>query len=342
MNTIELAKGNYQAIYAALFPDLKYNTKHQPCIICGGKDRFRFFSDYQETGGAICNQCGAGNGITWVMRALGCNFKEASRQIESILGINRDNQNSFDDVVINLKKQRQKQEAKEQTRIKALIPYKKHQLNTLLAKVRPITEVNAALDYLCNRGLGELIASDDLPEVWGAVESLEYNEESKKAIYPALVAPVVSSGELVNVHRTYIANNGQKAPVEHAKKLMPSIYPGAMKGAAIKLYPAGSRLAIAEGIETALAVRVAKPDLPVWATVTAYGMKTVKLPGMVAEVFIMADLDATETGEKAAIELQKRLQREGRKAVVCLPDGAIPEGAKGIDWLDMLNQGVAV
>ena len=46
---------------------------------------------------------------------------------------------------------------------------------------------------------------------------------------------------------------GTKRRLESPKKLMPSLYPGAMNGAAIQLYPAGSTLALAEGIETALA-----------------------------------------------------------------------------------------
>lgn len=336
MSATELAKGNYSLIYGVIFPDVKQqHTKHQPCPVCGGKDRFRLYADWQETGGAICNQCEAGNGFTWIMRALGCNFREAYSRVEQILGVDR-NDPDIAQMLASLKKRQAEQEAIRQSRIEAEKPYKHHQLISVLRQAKPIQEVGAALLYLHHRGLGELIERNDWPQ-WGAVDALQYQDDNTKATYPALVAPVVLKDQLVNVHRTFITMEGNKAPVESPKKLMPSLYPGAMNGAAIQLYPAGSTLALAEGIETALAIRIAQPDLPVWATVSANGLQSVRLPGQVCKVFIMADLDASQAGEKAAYALQQRLRKEGREALVCLPDAPIPAGAKGIDWLDVLN-----
>jgi putative DNA primase/helicase len=54
------------------------NGQHGPCPCCGGKDRFRVFDDFAETGGVICNQCGSfpdGISTTAWLRSYGC--KEA-------------------------------------------------------------------------------------------------------------------------------------------------------------------------------------------------------------------------------------------------------------------------
>ncbi|MCA9367679.1 toprim domain-containing protein [Candidatus Kaiserbacteria bacterium] len=92
-----IAAGKWLAIFSAVFPSLRLNhKKHQPCPVCGGKDRFRLFPDWEETGGAICNQCGAGNGITWIMRFSNEGFAEACKLVERILGIDINNSSRLD------------------------------------------------------------------------------------------------------------------------------------------------------------------------------------------------------------------------------------------------------
>lgn len=335
----DLAKGQYPRIFGEVFPNLVQDTKHQPCPICGGKDRFRLFPDWQETGGAICNQCKAGNGFTWIMRAHDFSFPDACRMVEQILGIDQQSPD-FERMAAQAKIRQAEQGAKRKAKIEAQKPERYRSYRAILNRAKPIQEVPAALQYLRNRGLGELIDREDLPPGLGAVDCLQYKEGDAVFKYPALVAPVLLNGQLVNVHRTYLDAAGHKAPISSPKKLMPSLYPGAMTGAVVPLYPSLAKiatLALAEGTETALSVRVAMPDLPVWATVSAHGLKSVQLPGKVCKVFIMGDLDASGAGQKAAYTLQQRLRKEGREAVVLLPDGPIPAGAKGVDWLDVLN-----
>lgn len=80
--------------------------------------------------------------------------------------------------------------------------------------------------------------------------------------FPAQLAAVQDvTGRITGIHRTYLTPDGQgKAPVSPAKRML-----GEMWGSAIRLSPAGRVMGIAEGIETGLAVRLARPDLPVWA-----------------------------------------------------------------------------
>lgn len=94
-------------------------------------------------------------------------------------------------------------------------------------------------------------------------------------------------------------------------------------------------LAVAEGIETALSVSTAM-RIPCWATISAGGMKSLIIPDDVRYLLIMADKDANHVGEKAAEELRRRMVALGRDVFVFTPEDPIPEGAKGIDWNDVL------
>lgn len=59
-------------------PKFFQTKKHQPCIYCGGNDRARWTNKVSEDGdgGIICNQCGSGDGIAWVMKMRGEPFSE--------------------------------------------------------------------------------------------------------------------------------------------------------------------------------------------------------------------------------------------------------------------------
>lgn len=66
--------------------------RNGPCPKCDGNDRWRVYGDFNETGGAICNQCGQGqtgggmaDGFAVTMWFLGCDFKEAVRLVSEWL-----------------------------------------------------------------------------------------------------------------------------------------------------------------------------------------------------------------------------------------------------------------
>jgi Toprim domain len=112
-------------------------------------------------------------------------------------------------------------------------------------------------------------------------------------------------GSLANIHETYI-EQGRKAAVNAPKKL--GRRKGAMRGAAIRLYNATDRLAIAEGIESALAVR-AMTGWPVWSGINAGQLALIEIPPGVSEVEIWPDPD--RAGMDAALTLRKRLVAAG-------------------------------
>ena len=92
---LEHASGHWPAILGALagLSSEQLTDKHQPCPLCGGKDRYRF-DDQDGSGSWYCNQCGgpsqsggAGNGMELLMRRTGWTFAEAAKRVEQHLGI---------------------------------------------------------------------------------------------------------------------------------------------------------------------------------------------------------------------------------------------------------------
>ena len=140
---------------------------------------------------------------------------------------------------------------------------------------------------------------------------------------PVMVARVEGPGGLLGLHLTTLEPDGRG---RKEKKLAKGSKP---KGGAIRIYPLeeGQPLALAEGIETALAVREVT-GWPVWATIAAPFMREVIVPPEVEEVLIAADHD--RAGIDAARALARKLLREGRRVRMAVPP------VEGEDWLDVL------
>jgi hypothetical protein len=142
---------------------------------------------------------------------------------------------------------------------------------------------------------------------------------------PVMVARVEGVKGLLGLHLTTLEPDGRG---RREKRLAKGSRP---KGGAIRLFPpeAGKALALAEGIETALAVREAT-GWPVWATVAAGFMPGVVLPPEAHEVVVCPDHD--KAGLEAAHALARRLLREGRRVRLAVPP------VEGEDWLDALKR----
>lgn len=81
---VNAAKGQWPHILPALGVNVVLN-RHQPCPVCQGKDRFRF-DDKDGRGTWYCNQCGAGDGLSLVSKALAVSVAEAASQVNSVTG----------------------------------------------------------------------------------------------------------------------------------------------------------------------------------------------------------------------------------------------------------------
>ena len=86
----QACRGHWPGIIAALTGiDMSIlDGHHHPCPACGGKDRFRAFNDFQETGGAICSRCHPENcrdGISSLMWLTGWDFKTTINRLAEYL-----------------------------------------------------------------------------------------------------------------------------------------------------------------------------------------------------------------------------------------------------------------
>jgi len=131
-----------------------------------------------------------------------------------------------------------------------------------------------------------------------------------------------TDGEPIGIHRTFLSrDNGGKAPVKPQKTML-----GPCRGGAVRLSPVGTRLMIAEGIETALSAMQATGS-PTWAAMSAPGLRSLHLPPVVRDIIVLADGDAA--GEAAAKAAALRWSRAGRLVRIARPPA-------GVDFNDML------
>lgn len=315
-----MAVGSWVHLLATLapcvLPALERCGKHVPCPIHGGVDGFRVFPDVAETGGGLCNSCGTfADGFSLLMWLNDWSFVEALQAVQHELG--------FSPMWVPPRSSRRPP-------IPQASEGRRAQLQRLWQEGLSLDAPAAhpARRYLEFRIPGLRLGS--WPGVLRLHPALAYHDERGKfqGRHPALLARLQGpDGRGVSIHRTYLTAEGRKAAVDAPKKLMGPSQPGATLGAAIRLFDASSTLAIAEGIETALAVHVAT-SLPVWAAVSANGLARSIIPSTIQTIYICADHDANNVGQRAAYALADRLAREGRAVKVLIPP--LPE----TDWND--------
>ncbi|WP_326490157.1 primase-helicase zinc-binding domain-containing protein, partial [Pectobacterium versatile] len=82
---VKRASGHWPQLLPAVGIRIGATGQHTACPMCEGKDRFRF--DNKEGRGTwICNQCGAGDGLNLVEKALNLTPTEAALKVGAWLG----------------------------------------------------------------------------------------------------------------------------------------------------------------------------------------------------------------------------------------------------------------
>lgn len=321
------AQDKWPYIFEDLAPELGNAMASAPyhvaCPVHGGTDGFRLFNDYAKTGGGVCNSCGPRpRGFSMLAWVKGYQYHEAVEAVAKWLGENG--------------------EDTPQLKERAPVPPPKPLVDPAkaYASIRKVwtaslpLEASAAERYLRQRG----IWPENIPKTLRAHPGLNYFDAKTKTdhgVFPCLLAPIKDKdNRIVSVHRTFLTETGDKAPVPSPKKVMSQC--AEIRGAAIKLYAPEEVLGLTEGIETALAV-YAITRMPVWSCVSAALMELVDIPASVKHVIIWADLDRSNRGIQAAEKLADRLEKEGKTVEIYLPPFAIPPNKKGVDWLDVIN-----
>lgn len=131
-------------------------------------------------------------------------------------------------------------------------------------------------------------------------------------LLPTLIAAVQDVDRRVTgVHRIFLAADGTRK----AGVILPKMMLGRIAGGAVRLGPVAPKIAIAEGLETALSIAQSVPGLSVWAALSTSGMTGIELPPEVREVILCCDGDIP--GKRAGLTAAKRFIAEGRQARIC-------------------------
>jgi hypothetical protein len=151
-----------------------------------------------------------------------------------------------------------------------------------------------------------------------------------RSFHPALIAAVVGGDPAI--HRTFLKPDGSgKAEIESPKLAL-----GATAGHAVRLLQGDpGMLFVAEGIESALSIPKVWTDhrfdwASVWATLSASGMRSLKLPEKPGALCVFADGDTA--GRSAAAALAERACALGWQVRIVDP-------GDGRDANDMLRVG---
>lgn len=271
-----------------------------------------------------CHGCNAGGDlIGYVQQFYGLSFPDACKRIAG---------NHADLVACN-----RAQGVNPSPHKKALDRQEQWQAERKLLMARQIykesrTGVYGLSRYLTARGI-------DIEKIGGVPKSLRLHDHldhkpSGKRM-PAMVAPIQDfSGHFMGVHRTYLNSDYSKTIEKPAKMVL-----GNMRGGAIRLGPVSPHIMIAEGIETALSVKMFYPDVSVWAAVSLGNFLVLRLPPQVRRVTILGDNDMKppKDGQKDPKDMMKdaalRIKNDlpGRHVILCWPD-------KGQDFNDMLEK----
>lgn len=154
---------------------------------------------------------------------------------------------------------------------------------------------------------------------------------------PAMLAAMTNlAGRIVAVHRTWLtigpdgrwgkvkiphpSDEGKFLPAKKvyawgdgcAIRLASGLGPKGGKGPPLNRCPAGTRVYIAEGIETALSARILRPEARVLAAYSLSNMGKVGLPPEVTEVVLITDHDLHEQAQAQLAEAVELHRKAGR------------------------------
>lgn len=299
------AKGRWKEILMGLGVDGKFlNGHHQPCPFCGGVDRFRF-TNHEEEGFYYCNQCGSGTAFHLAAQVLNKNYGEVCKMIETLLG-----SGPIEPVKMDRSGDAEK-------------------VRKIWEDCRDLERDDPVCRYLIGRGIDT--ASNVLKYHVGIFDG------GSGKTYHSMVAPITGpTGEMLGIHITHLENPAAdkwiKAGIEAPKKQRKIA--DTISGGAIRLFDPDpdDGVGIAEGIETALAVRKMW-NVPCWSVMNATGIEKFRVPNpQPRRITIYADNDKNFVGMKAAYNLANRLAIKDEYWAVFVEHPMIIG-----DFLDLLN-----
>ena len=181
----------------------------------------------------------------------------------------------------------------------------------LFAMAQPISGT-LVKTYLSTRGITDLHGTGSLrfhPRCY-----YRPDEHSPTETWPAMIASVTDlAGRQTGAHRTWLAADGSdKAPIDTPRRAM-----GDLLGHSVRFGVAGDVMAAGEGIETILSLRMALPNMPMAAALSAAHLSAILFPDTLRRLYIARDNDPA--GDGAMATLIERANAAGLEVVVVSP-----------------------
>lgn len=269
---------------------------------------------------------------------LGLNAKEAFAEARLFLGLSNESpedRRKREARAVEAEKRRKQQEADDKARREK---YRRSAQALWLASQEQIAGTPVAA-YLAGRGI-------DLATLGYQPRAIRFHPEcfyrfkgtdpdtgevlDVQTKLPAMVTAISRGSLHVATHRTYLAQRPDgtwtKADLPSAKKVLGDFKGGSIRlsngmgpkggrGCPLSACPPGTRVYMAEGIESSLSVCRVLPAARVLAGVSLSNLAAVEFPANVAELVIVADADEHKDAQK---ELQRAIAAHGRRLVVRL------------------------
>ncbi len=201
----------------------------------------------------------------------------------------------------------------------------------LFAMSKPIAGTLADL-YLRRRGIDPMVAD---------VRALRFHpscyyrndDTATKRTFPALIAAVTDSeGAITGVHRTWLDPDhlGEKALVGSPRRAMGDLLNSGVRFGTPP-HDAPPVIAAGEGLETMMSLRMAMPELPMIAGLSANHLAAVLLPPSLERLYIAVDAD--NAGRHGMERLSRRARQAGIEVLTLVPKrGDFNDDLRCLGW----------
>ena len=279
------AQGQWRDVLTANGINLPSGRHHGPCPICmAGKDRFRF-DDKEGRGTFICNQCGAGDGLSLYQQATGQSGSEAISSLARYLGLSGP-MSAAD----HARNEKQRQEAAKAVEEQQQMKASRRAAAAALAQQMEVEAVPCMAEqvpYLARKGFSgfvvEVLARDYGRHKAGSLLVVMFNIDG-----------VTTSAEIID-------SEGRKMALAGGQKI----------GSAAYIEPLGDGLpenaahcGVVEGYATGLSVRALTGGWPVFCGMSKAGLiyaaRIARYNCPRAQIVICGDVGAEREAEEAA------------------------------------------
>lgn len=288
------AHGQWREILTANGISLPSGRHHSACPICmAGKDRFRF-DDKEGRGTWVCNQCGAGDGLSLYQQATGQSMKAAIRSLASDLGLSGP-VSAADHARIEKQRQKAAKAAEEQRAKEA----SQRDAAAALAQQMELEAVGCMAEqvpYLARKGLSgfgvEVLA-----------RTYHHEDDGEQYSYKA--------GDLLVVMFNIDGVTTSAEIIDSEGRSKMALAGGQKKGSAAYIEPLDDSLpedaeycGVVEGYATGLSVRALTGSWPVFCGMSKAGLADAALIARYncphAQIVICGDVGAERAAEAAA------------------------------------------